>query len=713
MTMRALPAALVATAVAVLGLLPGAALAAYDPGGAIASVDLGRLEQGDDGVIAASMTPDGRYLVFQTRASNFFADDDPDPPGVARQGGVFRFDRSTGALSLVADGDQLSATDGSVLVRGASNPSISADGRYVVFSTAQGLVPTDTNDNVDVYVRDLEAPLSGDRAASGAYRLVSARDGGDVPASYERPASAPPASDAARNPGADVWPGTAISADGRYVAFRTVEWNSDLPDRAAGATPPGQILIRDLQARRTILVTRTSRTDGATALGEPAGGAIGPYTLSSDGSTVSWTGTNAQAQARFLPGESAFTGQRYYLLRRWQEPGDARRLTGVADPTDPRCGGGAVSTDSDALGACDGPLTEIESGNQNNFLPAPALSADGSKIAYLATGSKRPLQTTENNPGLDLFYVDLASPSLKATTLELTRDGQSTDRRAVPPIDTVTITPDGRFVGITTSRDLFTLPILSPIGTFRPQPDAREAYIIDMAARTIDRVVRSSSGGDANGPVAGSVSLSADGNTVAFVSEASNLIYGDANGVADAFVATRTRPRSTAPPPAGTNRPSDSFTIGSVEGPAPKRVTVRVAHQRDGSLALSVKVPDAGSLIASAYDPIKNAKAGATKTTKRRTLVARVSGSAKKAGTTKLRLKLSSRYAAKLKPGDRRATEIVVTWSPKPPAVPVSTTVRAGFSRPKATKKTTSARKAVRRSTGVAAPSRERQVTDR
>ena len=78
----------------------------------------------------------------------------------------------------------------------------------------------DTNDNVDVYVRDMAIPIGG----PGAFDLVSARDGGDAPASYGSPAFPFPGS----NPGADVSRGVAISADGRKVAFRT-DVPSDLP----------------------------------------------------------------------------------------------------------------------------------------------------------------------------------------------------------------------------------------------------------------------------------------------------------------------------------------------------------------------------------------------------------------------------------------------------------------------------------------------------
>ena len=166
-------------------------------------------------------------MVFQTKATNFFENDgvpggDPEPPGVCREGGIFRYDRATGELALVADGAEVAVNaDGEcepshVLVRGADNPSISAEGRYVAFSTAQQLVPQDTNENIDVYVRNMDVPLTADRKDSGAYTLVSAKSGGEEPAVYA-PRDPPLKGD---EPGADVWPNTAISANGRYVVFR-------------------------------------------------------------------------------------------------------------------------------------------------------------------------------------------------------------------------------------------------------------------------------------------------------------------------------------------------------------------------------------------------------------------------------------------------------------------------------------------------------------
>src|SRR5262249_12139793 len=153
-----------------------------------------------------------------------------------RVGGVFRRDLATGGVELVADGDLHTRADPTkVAVLGAANPSISDDGRYVAFSTAQRLVPHDTNDNIDRYVRGLTV---GTRSP-GAYTLVSARSGTATPATYATTATP------GGSPGADVWHGAAISHDGRRVVFRT-DADSDLSSAPGDtSTPAHQVYVRN------------------------------------------------------------------------------------------------------------------------------------------------------------------------------------------------------------------------------------------------------------------------------------------------------------------------------------------------------------------------------------------------------------------------------------------------------------------------------------
>ncbi len=63
-------------------------------------------------------------------------------------------------------------------------------------------------------------------------------------------------------------------------------------------------------------------------------------------------------------------------------------------------------------------------------------------------------------------------------------------------------------------------------------------FVYDRQSATIERVSVGSTGTQGNGPAAG-LSISADGRYVAFLSHASNLVPGDTNGAVDVFVRDR------------------------------------------------------------------------------------------------------------------------------------------------------------------------------
>jgi Tol biopolymer transport system component len=701
---------LAASQVTVLCLLvlAASAHAIYGPaagglGADIVSVDHASDEQANAATTDAAISANGRYVVFQTRATNFFENDgvannDPEPPGIQREGGIFRYDRDTGELALVADGSEILESDHSLVFRGAQNPSVSADGRYIAFSTAQQLVPQDDNENVDVYVRDMDVPLSADRKDSGAYALVSAKDGGEVPATYA-PRS-PPLPGA--NPGADVWPNTSISANGRYVVFRTPELASDLPDHAAVDTPAGNLFVRDLSAKTTTLITRTAvgnepeecGTSGTLAGGEPACGATGPATLSADGSTVAWVGSRAVSQTVFLVGESPQRSTPYYLWRRWQEPAAAtRRITGIADPEDPACPpGGEVTLSSTATGPCYGPLSEQESDLASIGGAAPGLSADGYTVAFLAGAALRPNVT--KSTGLDVFTTSMR-PGItrKAGTRELTLAVSSGAQGSTPSIESLALSQDGSTIAFTTPRDSFVLPEPQPIGAFRPLPTASDLYVIRLAANTLERAVVGDEGGDPNRSVSVGPTLTDNGSTLAFVSSASNFIFGDANSASDAFTATFGVPGGTAAPPAGVNAGSGGFSLTALSSP---ELGVSVKRAKDGGVILLVETPGPGRLTAQARGSIPKAAPAkkssrahkstvhAAKTRGRAkpvspVLLASAKATARSEGTTTLTLHISSKYVKDLKRFGKLKANVTIAFRPSPPAEALADEVPATF----------------------------------
>lgn len=634
-----------ALALAFVLLFPATAAAFYGYGAEIVSADFVRGEQGDDATVFAAISADGRYVAIQTRARNFFADEDPDPPGQYRAGGIFRFDLATQDLEKVADGDLFDEATNAFLRRGAANPSISSDGRYVAFATAEQLVAADSNDHVDVYVRDMD--VADD--VSGAYDLISARDGGDVPASYGSPSVPTPGSE----PGSDVSRGVAISADGQKVVFRT-DVASDLSASGTVDVPAGQVFIRDRGADTTTLVTAKRDPVTGTMTAAPAGGAIGAA-LSADGSTVAWTGGNAGDQTRFLLGETPEPSFLYYLWRRVDDGPAAptRRITGVADPDDPACPPEESSNfDQTSTGPCYGPLTDQEANRTSISGQLPVLSGDGDTVAFLTGSGPRPLAFT--GPGLDLFVTKMGTGlSRKQATVELTRDTVGTDAATASPLGSIAMSADGRYLALTTVRTEFVLPALQQLGQPRPVPGPRELYVVDLLDGTIERVARSYSEGDISADVFNGPTLSADGSRIAFASFAANLFFGDANQTSDAFVVERQPEPGTALPSLPPGAGAESTIEASAGGP---QISVRARNQKGGAVELLVSVPAAGGVRAVA-------KGRAGEPPRRRTLAtddARARGT--KRSTVKLVLEPVDRYRGELHREGKLRARATVTY---------------------------------------------------
>ena len=138
-------------------------------------------EQGNDRSWGPFISADGRYVAFDSAASNLVGGD------TNGENDIFVHDRQTGetiCVSVASDGGQGNG--------GSHNPSISADGRYVAFySDASNLVGGDTNGTYDIFVHDRQ---TGETA-----RVSVASDGSQGNDESRRYHS--------------------ISADGRYVAF--------------------------------------------------------------------------------------------------------------------------------------------------------------------------------------------------------------------------------------------------------------------------------------------------------------------------------------------------------------------------------------------------------------------------------------------------------------------------------------------------------------
>ena len=650
------------TAVAVLigSLAVASASPAYvAPGALLVSASLQLREQGDDASSQPDLSSDGRYVVFSTTARNLFPFDVQDPPNAFYDGAVFRRDIAGGQLELVALGGKRTAADGTLQRRGAANPSISGDGRWVVFSTGEALVPEDTNEHIDVYVRDMGRA----RTDPGAYELVSARDGSAAQASYAvREPRAP-----FRDPGSEVAPAVAISDDGRHIVFETAEVATDLPNRPGLDTPPGQVFARDRELRRTRLVTRVAGSvppEPVSASASTGAVGLGPAAISPDGSTVAWAGQQAQQQTRFLTAESQDGNVFYYLWQRIADGPDAptRRITGAVDLDDPNCHGDYVPSAS-ATGACYGPLADTEQGLSGIAATPPALSGDGRRVAFLTQSARRGLEAVA---AVDLFVTDMSpGVSRKAGTVEVTREGTSRDPVASGPVVSVNLSADGRWAAVVTPRTRFLVPQFALIGDVRIAAGTNELYLIDLVGTTIERAVRAHTGADADDAVSGQVSASRDGTRFAFASTAENLFFGDANQRSDVFTIDRVAIPPTSPTP---DEPAADVPFEAFDSPKPqtRRLTTFVRKAPRGKVRLEVRAPVSGRLQITIRGRLPDRDGrlrGAARTLAKKTR--RLS----RAGRVTIDLPIASRYRGRLRTAgalDARATLALAPQSGTP-----------------------------------------------
>jgi len=154
---------------------------------------------------AAEFSADGRYVVFESTASNLVDGD----TNATRD--IFVKDLQTGDILRISTGSTGTESNGD-----SSRAHFSADGRYVLFqSTASNLVAGDTNNAYDVFVKDLQ---------TGEIKLVSsAADGtvGNDDSGFATYKDLSPAPSRLIVFGQDNY----FSSDGRYVVFSSAATN--------------------------------------------------------------------------------------------------------------------------------------------------------------------------------------------------------------------------------------------------------------------------------------------------------------------------------------------------------------------------------------------------------------------------------------------------------------------------------------------------------
>jgi len=330
---------------------------------------------GDGESSAPAVSADGRHVAFASFADDLSGDDAPATSD------IFVRDLQSGTTTLVSRGSGPAGAGGDL---GSFAPSISADGRYVAFTSLATNLSGDDLAGFDVFVRDL---------VSGTTVLVSRADG------------------LAGAPGAGASTSASISADGRRVAFASGAANLSDDDIDAVTS---RVLVRDLDAGSTVLVSRATGTAGA-----PAGAPALAPAISADGRHVAF--------------ESAATGL---------SPDD---VGGVSDVFVRDLAAATTTLVSRAPGA-------TGAGGDGNSAAA-AISADGSRVAF--TSSAGDLSGADGDGLTDVFLRDLATSATVLVSRSPGAQGPAADAASRQPA----VNDDGTLVAFASEADNLAGPI--------------------------------------------------------------------------------------------------------------------------------------------------------------------------------------------------------------------------------------------------------------
>jgi len=376
------------------------------------------------GASASSSSPaisaDGRYVAFTSRANNLVSGDTGDLTD------VFLHDRMTSTTQALTLGGNSTSFD----------VSISADGRYVVFSSnATNLVPNDNNGFTDIFVYDRDTDTTA---------LVT--NGSNFSSSE-----------------------ASISADGRFVAFR-----SGASSLVSGdSNRQFDIFVFDRATNTTEQLTTGSNDQS----NDPA--------ISADGQFVAFS----SKASNLVVGDT--NGHRDIFVHN-RATGETRLLTKVGDDD---------SAD-------------------------PSISADGQLVAFDSQANN----LIPGDPDIPQSFFTLAS---SAFIFDQATDSIS---RITPNLDgsigfNPSISADGQLVAFQTDTTVLLPTDLN---------DSRDVLIYNRAADNFERLATGIeyevAGGNAD---SAEPSVSGNGRFVAYESNASDLVIGDTNFRSDIFVYDR------------------------------------------------------------------------------------------------------------------------------------------------------------------------------
>ena len=553
-----------------------------------------------------SISSDGNEVAFTSTSTNLQADD--TDPGEDVYGRQF----SPLVLRLVSRADTATGAKGNLP---SSQPSINDAGSLIAFSSAANNLNGpggDTNATADVYLR------SGVFAASPSTSIVS------------RPLTAIPA---VESDGHSTSPSLSrnTSNSASLIAFETTADNMGADDENDFTQVYGRLSGLVVGPNPAIYISRPTGADpfrsgvNASYLRAPQRSNENVASMSQDGRFTVFLSEeddlSAEDDDRFFNvyRRDNLTGETLLVSRADGAAGSAANGTsavaGAAGSNAPS-GAPAISADGnriafasaatnlvadDSNGLPDvfvrdvaGGSTVLASRQANGaVIPGfpsgdPALSGDGNRVAFVTRFAGDAL---DGNNDPDVYVRDLAA----ATTQLVSRKGPAgpagNDASSEPAIDA-----NGSHIAFTTSADDF-----SAIPDLNADSDI---WVRDVAGGQVALVSRAASGSATGNDGSFAPAISADGNRIAFASVATNVVGGvDVNGgVRDVFLRDMgTATTSLVSATAGANGISGN---GGSERPSIDAAGTRVAFETaatdlvpgDANGQLDVLLRDTGTL---------------------------------------------------------------------------------------------------------------------
>jgi Tol biopolymer transport system component len=539
-------------------------------------------DSGSGDSVAPIISADGRYVLFASTANNLvvIATNKPIPAISPAPMNVYLRDRVTSTTSLVSV--NLAGTGG-----GNDNSwpiALSTNGQSVLFeSSASDLVAGDTNNATDIFVRNLVSAqtllvsvntngVAGDRDSSGSTMTPDGRfvafvskatdllpgDTNDIPDIFLRDLQSSNTvlvSIGALSVSSSNQPSISpeISPDGRYIVFTSVGTNL-----VPGVQTTNEIYLRDMVAGTTTWVS-SGATQAVQVLPHPPPSlpvVSFNYILSADGRYVAYeayppvVGGNTITRGYILRYDAVTgltvvvsTNAVAYLLgnnRSLDMTSDGRYIAFAALTNDPSFVTNSFILVWDAqVGAA-----TLASGDLGGHVPtnsicsSPVLDPTGRFVAFLSSATNLVTNTiagdlqkissgvTNLDFGFHLYLRDLQAASTVLIDADTNAAGASLKTSPIP-----SMSADGRFVAFESADPRFV-----------PRDSNRnlDVFVRDTSSNATELISCRASALPSNAPnwanTLSLFSVSSDGRFFAFSSDADNLVANDTNNCRDIVV---------------------------------------------------------------------------------------------------------------------------------------------------------------------------------